>query len=343
MELLDRYLQAVKKHLPWQRQDDIIAELRANLESQLDDAEAELGRPLTAAEAEAWLRRLGSPVQVAAQYQRQHYLIGPGLFPIYMFVLRMALMWTVIIYCTVSGIVLVLEPLSASTVIGTLLRIPSILLQVAAWITLAFAVFEFASVRYPVQFQSLAQCGSSWSPSQLPAVESAPATRVKRRSYVQAVAEVVFSFVFLLWLLLVPKHPFLMFGPGAAILGASPFRLASIWMTFYWWIVGLNLAQVIVRCVDLGRWPRRLGRPANMVIQLVGLFPIVLLVTTAEHAYVFLRRPSVDTERYGVALASANHWIHTALLVIGTIVVLQLAGETIRWAVLEWRRRAAAR
>ena len=35
MELLDRYLEAVKKHLPWQRQDDIIAELRANLESQL--------------------------------------------------------------------------------------------------------------------------------------------------------------------------------------------------------------------------------------------------------------------------------------------------------------------
>ena len=39
MELLDRYLQAVKKHLPWQRQDDIIAELRANLESQLEDRE----------------------------------------------------------------------------------------------------------------------------------------------------------------------------------------------------------------------------------------------------------------------------------------------------------------
>ena len=31
MELLDRYLQAVKKHLPLQRQDDILAELRANL------------------------------------------------------------------------------------------------------------------------------------------------------------------------------------------------------------------------------------------------------------------------------------------------------------------------
>jgi len=42
---LDRYLQAVKKHLPSRRQDDIIAELRANMESQLEDKEAELGRP----------------------------------------------------------------------------------------------------------------------------------------------------------------------------------------------------------------------------------------------------------------------------------------------------------
>lgn len=38
MELLDRYLQAVKKHLPWKRQDDIIAEseptLRLNLRTR---------------------------------------------------------------------------------------------------------------------------------------------------------------------------------------------------------------------------------------------------------------------------------------------------------------------
>ena len=43
MELLDRYLQAVKKHLPWQRQDDIFAELKANLESQLEDKDAPFG------------------------------------------------------------------------------------------------------------------------------------------------------------------------------------------------------------------------------------------------------------------------------------------------------------
>ncbi len=68
MELLDRYLEAVKKHLPWQRQDDIIAELRANLEAQLEEKEAALGRPLTQAEVEAWLKQLGSPMQMAAPY-----------------------------------------------------------------------------------------------------------------------------------------------------------------------------------------------------------------------------------------------------------------------------------
>jgi hypothetical protein len=54
MERLDRYLLAVRKHLPWQRQDDIIAELRANLEAQLEEKEAALGRPLSPAEMQEW-------------------------------------------------------------------------------------------------------------------------------------------------------------------------------------------------------------------------------------------------------------------------------------------------
>ena len=58
MELLERYLEAVKKHLPWERQDDIIAELRANLEAQLEEKEGALGRPLTTAEMEDWLKQL---------------------------------------------------------------------------------------------------------------------------------------------------------------------------------------------------------------------------------------------------------------------------------------------
>src|ERR1700739_2514315 len=98
MELLDRYLQAVKKHLPWKRQDDIIAELRTNLESQLEEREAELGRPLTQSEAEDWLKQLGPPIQMASRYHPQQYLIGPSLFPTYWYVLRLVFFWAVGVY-----------------------------------------------------------------------------------------------------------------------------------------------------------------------------------------------------------------------------------------------------
>src|SRR5450631_682847 len=102
MELLDRYLQAVKKHLPLKRQDDIIAELRANMESQIEDKESELGRPLDTKELEDLLRKMGPPILVAGRYQPQQYLIGPAVFPIYWYVLRIAFLWATIIYAIVN-------------------------------------------------------------------------------------------------------------------------------------------------------------------------------------------------------------------------------------------------
>ncbi len=55
MELLDRYLTAVQRFLPRAQQNDIIAELAENLQSQMDDEAERLGRPLTPAEQEAIL------------------------------------------------------------------------------------------------------------------------------------------------------------------------------------------------------------------------------------------------------------------------------------------------
>src|SRR5258708_4932650 len=104
MELLDRYLGAVRKHLPWERQDDIIAELRANLESQVEEKEEELGRPLTASEVEAWLKEVGPPMLMAARYHAQRYLIGPGLFPAYWYVMRLAFLGATVVYLILNAV-----------------------------------------------------------------------------------------------------------------------------------------------------------------------------------------------------------------------------------------------
>jgi len=131
MEILDRYLQSVKKHLPWQRQEDIIAELRANLEAQLEDKEAELGRPLTAAEAEAWLKPMGPPAQMAARYQPQKYVIGPALYPTFIYVLRIAWFWAAVV-SLVTGAVQIADHPSAQAAAERLAQLPFTLMIASA-------------------------------------------------------------------------------------------------------------------------------------------------------------------------------------------------------------------
>src|ERR1700760_4714877 len=89
MELLDRYLQAVEFWLPRKQQKDIIEELRDDLNSRIEEKESALGRPLNEGELILLLQQTGHPIRVAGRYlPQQQSLIGPMLFPIYKFVLK---------------------------------------------------------------------------------------------------------------------------------------------------------------------------------------------------------------------------------------------------------------
>ena len=79
MDLVDRYLQAVKFWLPRQQKQDIIAELSEDLRSQIEDRERELGRKLNYSELAGLLKQRGRPVVVANRFLPQESLIGPVL------------------------------------------------------------------------------------------------------------------------------------------------------------------------------------------------------------------------------------------------------------------------
>ena len=347
MELLDRYLQAVKKHLPWQRQDDILAELRANLESQLEDKEAELGRPLTTGEAEAWLKQVGPPIQVAARYQPQQYLIGPAVFPTYWYVLRLAFFWASIIYLIVNVVLIVSggSP-SAIAVLEAVFRLPIVLMITAGWVTLAFAAIEFAAVHYPGKYSSLAVFSPvssiDWTPSTLPPVEKTSAGGKKPRSYAQAVAEVIFGFLFLIWLLLVPRYPFLWLGPGVIYLHTSPFQPAPTWIQFFWFLVIVNVVQLAWRCVDLwrGAWQQR-RRVDQIIMKAIGMIPLLFLLTLPNHIYLTLKHPELDQVQYGGTVEMVNRSIHLSLSCVCAIVFIVLLLESGRLALDTWRKRAA--
>src|SRR5579863_899428 len=352
MELLDRYLQAVRKHLPAKRQDDILAELRVNLEAQLDDKQEELGRSLTYEEAVAWLKQVGPPIQVAGRYQPVQYLIGPGTFPAYWYVLRLALGWSALLYAIVCVVTIFSSVQSADAnlnpgelfgqAVGDLFRLPFVLMTVAAWVTLAFAAFELAAAHGWIKGSVLTGWQAEWNPRTLPPIELTP-TGEQVRSYAKAVAEVIFGFLVIAWLLLIPHHPWVLMGPGAAILKAQPYTLAPVWWTFYWLVIALNVVQLAWKCIELDRGTWQQPQPVRKVVEkALGLAPAIAMLVQPDRMYVLLRNPAEDMARYGATLVTINYWVFRGLLIILAIGSIQFLVDLWQVGTGAWRKRQAA-
>jgi hypothetical protein len=343
MELLDRYLEAVRKHLPWQRQDDIIAELRANLEAQLEEKEDELGRPFTKSEIEDWLKSLGNPMRMAAPYQPQQYLIGPALFPIFRNVLKIALAWTAVIYCIVCAVDLLVKTApQVSDIFGALVRLPLALLTTATWVTLIFAAVEFANahghLKLPPQFVP----AGGWSPADLPGARELAHGHKKPKSFAAAAAEVIFGFFWLVWFLLVPAHPFLMFGPGIYYLNSLPYKLAPIWVPAYWCLVALNMAQLVWNASKLSSGTWQLPSPAaHLVFKVMGITPVILLLFAPNHAPFLLKDPLQDSAVYATKLMGINHMANLSLGIVCAIAAVTLAVDVVRFGMESYRKRVA--
>src|SRR5512135_3638107 len=88
MNIIDRYVAEVGKHLPGKSRADIEAELRSTLEDMLEDRSQKQGRPADETLAIELLKEYGSPGKVAATYHPTQYLIGPRVYPFFLFVAR---------------------------------------------------------------------------------------------------------------------------------------------------------------------------------------------------------------------------------------------------------------
>jgi hypothetical protein len=93
VDLLERYLEAVRRSLPQAQADDIVAELGDDLRQQMEEREGDLGRALNEEEVAAILKRRGHPMKVASSFLPNQFLIGPALYPTWRFVVKLVLGW----------------------------------------------------------------------------------------------------------------------------------------------------------------------------------------------------------------------------------------------------------
>jgi hypothetical protein len=265
MELLDRYLKAVKFWLPNEQKQDIIAELSEDIRSQIEDKESELGRPLNHAELDAILKKLGPPMLVAQRYLPPRYLIGPALFPMYWFVLRLGWLciygpWLII----VIGLKIFASfgaahaGAAATGMFEPFFR--SLFIQFAV-ITGVFVVIERTHAKAPWL--------QNWNPRKQ--LKLRDPNQVPRTS---SISELAWYVMLLLWWVNVLRLPAI---PGVNI------TMAPAFLRLYWPILVLIVCQGIIDCVNAFRpqWnPRRAalrGIVDGLSFLVVGYFLLIWL------------------------------------------------------------------
>jgi hypothetical protein len=264
MDLIDRYLHAVRRNLPPAKADDIVAELRDDLMSQKEDREEGKGRELTRDETSALLKDFGHPLVVAARFRKHQYLIGPEVFPFYLSVMRVVLMIVVAVIIAVSvgkaltggGQPFVIWAESMSGIFA------SVLVN-AAIITIVFAVME--RVGFPAEHLV------NWVPDNLPDVVD------KRQGPWESAIEVGLSIAFILWWTGTIHIPW---KTGGADFHIEP---SPIFMQLYWPILILASARLVHNLLQWlrPRWKTFLGL-SNAATALGGL-AILFLVYQSGH------------------------------------------------------------
>ncbi|HVP38262.1 MAG TPA: hypothetical protein VMS93_03655 [Candidatus Saccharimonadales bacterium] len=243
MDLLDRYLHAVRFWLPKAQQQDIIEELSGDLRAQIEEQEAGLGRSLTDGELAALLKERGEPMAVARRYLPDRYLIGPALFPLYWLALRIVGSCYLIPWALGWLAFVVFSPSYRAAHPGSHIFDT----WQDAWVT-PFIVFGVVTAVFAVleRSQAAARWQERWDPRKLPAVRDP--RRIPRGN---SVTGLVFGVVFALWWLALPVAPSLS-GNGVRV------ALTPVWRNIYWLMLGLSAFEIAMNCVNLFRpyWTR---------------------------------------------------------------------------------------
>jgi hypothetical protein len=232
MDLIERYLAVVGCDLPQRHRADITAELRDVLQSQVEEREAALGRPLKRDEVEDLLEAFGHPLVVAGRYRSVQQLIGPQVFPFWWAAVRAAAAITLGVYF-VSLVVNVIG-LGDSGLIGRAMPgLVDTLVYVFGVVTLVFLALErFGGVSVLTR----------WRPRDLP-----PPT-ARRRSRFEQTVEIGMGVVFILW-----WTGFVRFQDVITLDRPIPVAMGPVWADWYWPILAYAAVDLGVNLLGLLR------------------------------------------------------------------------------------------
>ncbi len=280
MDLIERYVQEVGRHLPRKQRTDVEAELRSLLQDMVEDrAQTKVEKADEAIIVEV-LKEFGHPKKVAASYQPQaQYLVGPQLFPYFKMAVTTA--------TAVLGIIMLAGVTLSVRNSDAFLRdwISVIIRAIPDFIGVAISTFAIIVVIFAVLERTLPEDTfdekeeETWQPQDLPAVGKGK--DVVRGGLVQGVA---FSVIFLVLLNVFPEWAGIIYGNDELVI-AVPLLSANFYANLLPWV---NLWLLVSIAVDV--YKLRLGRQTRRVMALdlgVTLLTAVIIVILMTNEPIF--------------------------------------------------------
>ena len=259
MDLVERYVREVGRHLPRKNRADIQAELQSTL---VDTLEAQVGGEANQEEVIAMLMEFGPPEKVAASYWSEgQYLIGPKLYPLFRMVVGIALSVFAIVQLVLLGVTVIFnqEPLPALEFFGEF--IASIFFAFGI-IVLVFAVLQHFDVRPETEQEE-------WDPRDLPAIEK---TDTINRGW--TVVEITVGLVIIAILLFLPDKIGVVLSPGMEFI-LNPVIINYIPLIILTMLLGIGLDVILLW---RGRWETS-TRIAKIATNLFGIYVLYVLIT----------------------------------------------------------------
>ncbi len=305
MTLLDRYVHAVKRHLPKGQQEDIAAELREAIQSQIEAEEAARGRSLTEDEVAGIIKKFGRPLSVAGQYGSPQYLIGPRFFPYYRFVLKV-LLWIG------APILLFALTVSALASDNALVGVGLVIAQAAS---LAWAAFGIVTLVFWRLERLKANIFDDWNPRELPKIPESSKVIPRFASLNSAI---VMTAYFLWWVDLLPIDVGRLVGwPGAD----APIHLGPAWQAVYFPIIVLLGIDITFQWINV--WKPRVTKwriAVEVLTDLAGLAVIYYLVKAGQLVV-------VTRQSWMAAADRINDAAIAGLVVLGVLIAIGLVDE----------------
>lgn len=272
MNLINRYIAEVGRHLPEKDRADIEAEIHSMIEDMLE----ERGQPLKSANEKSiaeTLEELGDPKLLARKYSpAKRYLIGPDWYDVYLTTLKRVLSTALPIVAIVAFVlVFTKNPLDFGGAFGKALgNVMDVGTGILFWVTAAFVIVEHSGADVKEMRTSKPK---AWTVAQL------PKTPLKRQiSIGETLTNIVMELFALVWIVLPPMQAWLQ-GEKNYVPFLHP-NLWNLWMPIFFVLFVLTLIHEVFK-LKIGNWTPALT-VTNVILGTASIIYIVALVTTQQ-------------------------------------------------------------